>query len=307
MLERQLSNLTFLERYIDSPEKFEVAIQPRFSLLQVTLEIYRWRHKTTKSVVYRGRSTSLLSARHKFATFVLVESNEMDLLREEFLGQMRNMRHEMRLYRGFGHQGNKRPLPVPSLRFVPRFSVVKHPTRTMFQTHSTHAVPCLRNEKDSNDLRLAAQLSQMFFGNILEGQACSTCFTTYREPFPTDCSGSENRYRKGCDILRNRFLNSLKPSQSYRVLRLVIAKFLSSYDTFAIRSGLQNLSECWYDPDKFQGHKQFSRFLHIISAFSSGMAECQKSRLVQTELRRRFRGLHKFCWDTAWSDQRTFE
>jgi hypothetical protein len=226
-------------------------------------------------------------------------------LKDEFFAQMRNMRHEMRLYKGFGHQGNRRRL-VPSLKFVPRFSVLKRPTCTMFWTHSTHSVPYSQGEKESNDLRLAARLSQMFFGNVLEGQACSTCFRTYREPFPTDCSGWENRFRDGCDTLRTRFIKSLKPSQLYRVLCLVVAKFLSSYDIFAIQSGLRNLSDCWFDPYKFQGHKQFSRFLNVLSAFASGMAECHKSRILQIELRRCFSSLHTFRWNPKASDEPKF-
>ena len=214
------------------------------------------------------------------------------------MGQMRNVRHEMKLYKGrYGYRGNR--CRIPSLRFVPRFSVLKRSTCSMFRIHSAHSAPLPPNEKDSNDLRLAASLAQMFFGNILEGQACSTCFTTYREPFPTDCSGWENGSRRGCRTLRGRFIKSFKPFKLYRALVLVVAKFISSYDTFAIDSGLWDMAfSCWYDPYQ-EGKNRLTRLLNIFGAFAHGMAECQKSRIVQTTLRRCFQSLHEFRWDEA--------
>jgi hypothetical protein len=155
------------------------------------------------------------------------------------------------------------------------------------------------DEKDSKDLRLAASLSQMFFGNILEGQACSTCFTDYREPLHIECSGWENRSRRGSSTLRARFIKSFNPFKLYRALVLVVAKFISSYDTFAIDSGLRDMAfSCWYDPYR-EGKNSLTRLMNIFAAFAHGMGECQKSRFVQTTLQQCFRSLHKFRWDTA--------
>jgi hypothetical protein len=297
-LERQATNLDLLERYIfESPAPFREAIQERFWLLQVTLEVYHWRHETTRSVVFG--CDSLLSPHDRFSSFVSIQSDEMDMLRDEFMGQMRNMRHEMKLYKGrYGYRGNRRR--VPSLRFVPRFSVLKpSPTCSMFRTHSAHSAPLPLDEKDSNDLRLAASLAQMFFGNILEGQACWTCFTTYRD-FPTDRSGCETRARFDCCTLRSRFIKSFKPFKLYRALVLVIAKFISSYDTFAIDSGLWDMAfYCWYDP--YWGKNSLIRLLNIFAAFAHGMGECQKSMIVQRTLRRCFRSLHEY-WDDGHPD-----
>jgi hypothetical protein len=169
----------------------------------------------------------------------------------------------------------------------------------MFRTHTTHSAPLPPDEKDSKDLRLAASLAQMFFGNILEGQACSTCFETYRNPFPTDCSGWEHGARYGCGTLRGRFIKSFKPFKLYCALALVVAKFISSYDTFAIDSGLLDMAFlCWYDPYR-EGKNSLIRLLDMFRAFASGMGECQKSRIVQATLRRCFRWHHEFRWDKA--------
>jgi hypothetical protein len=297
-LECKISNLSLLDRYIDSPVKFQEVIRPRFSLIRITLEVYHWRHLTARNIIERDcGSKSFLSARERFSTFVSIESDEMDMLKEEFLGQMRNVRHEMKMYKGIGHRGDRRR--VPSLRFVPRFSLLKWSTYSMFRTHSTHSTPLSPNDKDSNDLRLAASLSQMFFGNILEGQACSACFATYRRPLSIECSGWENGSRFVCCRLRERFIKSLKPSKLYRALHLVVARFLSSYDTFAIDSGLWDMSFSWYDP-RLGGKNSFSRLLGILSAFATGMAECQKSRLLQTKLRHCFRSNHEVFWDSPY-------
>jgi len=58
---------------------------------------------------------------------------------------------------------------------------------------------------------------------------------------------------------------------------------------------------CWYDPYQ-EGKNCLTRLLNIFGAFAHGMAECQKSRIVQTTLRRCFQSLHKFRWDEAGPD-----
>ena len=127
---------------------FRDAIQRRFWLLQVTLEVYHWRHQTTRSTVFG--CDSLLSPYDRFSTFVSIQSDEMDMLRERFMGQMRNVRHEMKLYKGY--RGNRRR--VASLGLVPRFSVLKRSTCSMFRAHSGHSAPFPPDEKDSNDLQI---------------------------------------------------------------------------------------------------------------------------------------------------------
>jgi hypothetical protein len=304
-LQRKLSNLDVLDRYFESdPPKFKEAIQRRFSLLRITLEVYHWRHNTIKVLCKNHRKNqTLLSARDRFNTFVSVESEEMELLMNEFLAQLKNVQHEMRLYKGYGYPTGTRRL-LPNLRFVPRFWVWKRPTRAMFQTFS---VPGSLKDNESKDMKLAARLSPMLFGNILEGQACSVCLEDYHHPLPWNCSGYENSFRSGCEKLRTRIIKSLKPFQLHRALELVVAKFISSYDTDAIHRGLWQMSHgCLYNPRKPQGRKHLSRFLNILSAFAAGMAECQKARIVQIQLRRCFLGLEKYVWDCEWAGRIRF-
>jgi len=296
-----LSNLDLLDRYFDSSVKFQKVIQPYFSLIQITLEVYHWRHLTVSKILKCNRkSVSLLTARSRFYTIVSIESHEMNMLMEEFLAQMRNIRHEIQLYRGFGYQGNRQT--ISCLRFVSRFSLKMRPTRGMFRIHFTQSILLSSNDKTSKELQLASYLSQMLFGNILEGQACSLCFEVYREPLPIDCSGDENTFRYGCHVLRGRVIKSLKLSKLYHALYLVVAKFLSSYDTFAIQSGLWNISfHCWYNPF-LEKQNNFSRLLVIFSAFAAGITECRKSRIVQIELQQCFKSLHETWWNTAYLD-----
>ena len=123
------------------------------------------------------------------------------------------------------------------------------------------------------------------------------CFTACREPFPTDCSGWGNGSRQGYRTLRGRFIKSFKPFKLYGALVLVVAKFISFYDTFAIDSGLWDMAfSCWYDPYR-ESKNSLTRLLNIFGAFANGMAECQKSKIVQPTLRRCFRSLHEFRWD----------
>jgi hypothetical protein len=85
--------------------------------------------------------------------------------------------------------------------------------------------------------------------------------------------------------LRGRFIKYFKPFRLYRALVLVVAKFISSYDTFAIDSALWEMA-----------HSTFEYFWSLCARNG------RMPKIVQTTLRRCFRSLHKFRWDEAGPD-----
>ena len=94
--------LDSLDRYIKiTDHSSEKILRLEFQLLDVTLQVYRRRHKLVKCILSsRERRKSLLSQGPKFHNNVRIESEEMDLLKKAFISQARKIQKQRRILWG---------------------------------------------------------------------------------------------------------------------------------------------------------------------------------------------------------------
>ena len=278
-----LYELDSLEKYIKTTDhpSHEI-LRQEFQLLDVTLQIYRWRYKVMKSVLSSGKS--LLCQGAKFSNNVTIESAEMDLLKKAFISQARKIRQEIQLWSV--RSTSRKSHLYPSLRFQPRKGTRRLPTEQYFQLYISQLSQRAFLETTPK-LEDAAKLALILFGNIFEGQICSSSFKRYRLQEVT--FGSKEEATRLRHLYRvSAFFKSWPLSSFCRALKGALEIFSAYFNNLAIRDGIECLADSVLypiKPQQVESQTFFQRSLKIRFTLLSSLSKCTRRRVVEHTLK----------------------